>query len=131
MLAEQGDSVVLYGDIHLDPELNSTGKEGVLTELGSVICKVRPHFVVVASDFNVPQSEYSLVTGMLKPGHILNSLHTPYDAGEQTNCIAQRVGSCSTQIDYALVFCLYGLKAKSCGNFHAGGFAEKCGDFGE
>ena len=88
VLAKHGGLVLLYGDIHLDPELNSTGKEEVLTGIGTVICKVRPHFVVSAGDFNVPRSEYSLVTRMLRPGHILNGLRVPYKAGEHTNSLS-------------------------------------------
>ena len=46
VLAQHGSSVVLYGDIHLDHELKSTGKEDVLTGLWTVIHNDHPHFVM-------------------------------------------------------------------------------------
>ena len=103
VLAYHEGSAVLYGDIHFDPELNSTGKEEVLTRLGTVIRQIRPHHVVVAGDFNVPRSEYCLVSRVLGPGHILSGLNIPYAAGTMTNYTKQRTGPRSTKIDYILV----------------------------
>ena len=104
IMVELSESVVvLLGDIHLDPELNSTEKEAVLAALGTFIRKIGPHFVIVAGDFNVHRTEFSLVSRMIRPGHILSGLSIPYPPREKPNYVRQSNGSWTSEIDYVLV----------------------------
>ena len=94
---------MLFRDVHLDPRLNCTGKEEVLTGLGTIIKRIRPHHVVLAGNFSVPRSECCLVSRVLRPGHILGGVNIPYAAGMMTNYTGQHTGPRSTEIDYILV----------------------------
>ena len=48
--------VSLLVDVHMDPEINSTAKEEILSAVGAMIDRVRPHEAVVSGDFNVPET---------------------------------------------------------------------------
>ena len=71
--------------------------------MGTFIRKIGPYFVIVAGDFNVHRTEFSLVSRVVRPGHILSRLSIPYPPGEKTNYVCQSNGSWTSEIDYVLV----------------------------
>ena len=95
--------VSLLVDVHMDPEINSTAKEEILSAVGAMIDRVRPHEAVVSGDFNVPRNSKSLVERVVSKGHALSKLHIPYDRGEKTNYTSTGQTAVATEIDYILV----------------------------
>ena len=96
-------AVSLFVDVHMDPEMNSTTKEEVLSAVGALIDRVRPHETVVSGDFNVPRNSKSLVQRVVSKGHALSKLHIPYVRGEKTNFTSTGQRAVATEIDYVLV----------------------------
>ena len=95
--------VSLLVDVHMDPEINSTAKEEILSAVGAMTDRVRPHEAMVSGDFNVPRNSKSLVERVVSKGHALSKLHIPYDRGEKTNYTSTGQAAVATEIDYILV----------------------------
>ena len=89
-------------DVHMDPEINSMVNEEILSTVGAMIDRVRPHSAVVSGDFNVPRNSKSLVERVVSKGHTLSKLHIPYDRGEKTNYTSTGHAAVATEIDYIL-----------------------------
>ena len=103
LLHRDTNVVTLLVDVHMDPEINSTAKEEILSAVGAMIDRVRPHEAVVSGDFNVPRNSKSLVERVVSKWHALSKPHIPYDRGENTNYTSSGHATVATEIDYILV----------------------------
>ena len=95
--------VVLYTNVHMDPELNATQKEDVLTEIGAVQRKLRPTAAICMGDFNVPRSTTNCIARQLAKGGALEHMKLDYLPGQYTNIVRSASGVTETEIDYVLV----------------------------
>ena len=103
LLHRDTNVVTLLVDVHMDPEINSTAKEEILSEVNAMIDRVRLHEAVVSGDFNVPRNSKRLVERVVSKGHALSKLHIPYDRGEKTKNTSSGHATVATDIDYILV----------------------------
>ena len=95
--------VVLYTNVHIDPEFNATQKEDVLIEIGAVFQKVRPTAGICLGDFNVPRTASNCIARQLAKGGALSHLKLDYLPGQFTNIVHSSTGVTKYEIDYILV----------------------------